>query len=751
MRLLAGRSPALLRLGLIAGVLIWALGAQTAGAVTCPNEAHRTGASAALPDCRAYEMVSPAVKSNSVSVDPTRFRVSQQEGPGLPTATIFQSLGGFADPLGSGIAFDYMAQRTLEPRSQGWSTHALTPLQSPLPFAMVGQGFDPLFVGEASPDLTKLVHRTTTELTPAPNLPKIAKLFVRNDLRNAGRGTYQLISDSAAAIAAPVLPLASQMTHVADSSTDLSHVLIESTFALTPNAPATTQPKLYMSVNGAMRLVGILPATEGGAAAARSIAGQGAGASLNTTSFTPNTLSDDGRRAFWTVTTTGATGNIYMRDNLGTLDTADDISVRLNATERTPTPDTVRPATYWNAAEDGSRVIIQSGEALTNDAPTGNVQKLYVYDTTKPASDPNNLTYVSPDLEPGDAIAAVIGVMDVSADGRTVYFIQRGQIVAGQPVLDQGLGIYAWREGRGVKYVGQMVDDVIDDDDTMPIRQHSVSNQWGAKVTPGGRFLLVSLRQPPWANGYDQGNCGGAGRPIGGRVGCPQLYLYDYDSGAQPVCVSCPGSVPTGAATFALRVGAGGSASVAHRNTPITDDGSLVFFSTVDRLVPEDANSVSDAYQYDVATRSLHLLSSGTSAEPSYFVEASADGRDVFIASREKLSPWDVDRDMDIYDARIDGGVVAPTISQECTGDACQGDLATPPSEQTAATSQFSAAVPRGRVTMPRGRRRGRSRACRRGRVRRRVDGRIRCVTRARAQRLAAAQRAHERGRGGAR
>jgi hypothetical protein len=57
----------------------------------------------------------------------------------------------------------------------------------------------------------------------------------------------------------------------------------------------------------------------------------------------------------------------------------------------------------------------------------------------------------------------------------------------------------------------------------------------------------------------------------------------------------------------------------------------------------------------------------------------SADGRDAFFYSREKLVGQDVPGSPSIYDARIGGGIPEPSAAAPCQGDACQGVGALPP------------------------------------------------------------------------
>ncbi len=85
----------------------------------CANQAFRTGASAALPDCRAYEMVSPIDKNND-DVAPAR-KVLDQAAPDGEALT-FGAWNAFAEPLGAPFYGQYMAERDAE---EGWSTRSI--------------------------------------------------------------------------------------------------------------------------------------------------------------------------------------------------------------------------------------------------------------------------------------------------------------------------------------------------------------------------------------------------------------------------------------------------------------------------------------------------------------------------------------------------------------------------------------------------------------------------------------------------
>jgi hypothetical protein len=682
--------------------------------VAPPPSAERAGipGTGFLPDDRGWEQVSPVDKNGGdVAMASVRTRAAADG-----EAATFASLTGFADAQGTGIATEYMSLRDGTPGTTGWATHAITPKQDPLTFFAAVRNLDPLWEGELSDDFGRGVFLAWSPLTAVPNVADVENLYARNDLRTPGAGSYQLLTDCPACNS-PLPPVSdtTQRPVFAGASRDFSHVIFESVYPLVSAAtadPATNTPNLYEWANGTLRLAGVLPDSACGSPPclpARSIAGQGASRGK----YTVHTISADGSRIFFTDTSATGTsaGVLYMRVD-GTT------TVQINASEKT-TPDAPQPATFWTASDDGTRVFFTTGERLTDDDTNAAVD-LYMYDATAPSG--HRLTRLSVDHEPADPANSVVGVIGASADGSYVYFVSSGQLVAGEPGLLGGLGIYEWHDGT-LSYVGEMRAPVSDGNLDLP--GTSGATPFAARVTPDGRHLLFLSHSGQGLTGYEQEGCNG--------LGCAEVYVYSADT-HRLACASCnpSGASATVDASTNTIIGTGGAGITWHLNHPLSDDGAHAFFDTAEALVPQDTNGRSDVYEYDVASGTVHLLSSGTSTSDSYFMDASASGRDAFFVTRERLAGRDTDDGIDLYDARVGGGLPdPPSTAPICLGDGCRSpsplfaSAPAPASATFTGTGNISAGAA---VTTPK----PRARRCRRGYIRRRVHGRIRCVRRPR-------------------
>ena len=313
------------------------------------------------------------------------------------------------------------------------------------------------------------------------------------------------------------------------------------------------------------------------------------------------------------------------------------------------------------------------GSALTGGASTASVS------TMEPL---RNLTLLA-SLATVSSPSGSTGVIGASEDGHRLYFQAAGsQLVSGGPPVGQD-GIYYWQDADGtpggtLSFIGE--DQLAD----LAVATGIVP--WNARpdvarVSRDGRFLLFEASDGSGLGPkYEQLSCPGkVNNPNNnGPGGCSEAYLYRADSSTptEPdlLCASCnpSGELPVDNAYLSVRKNASAGNLSSHLSNALSDDGRYVFFSSADPLVPADTNGAFDAYEYDNQTEEVHLLSSGTSPADSYFLDASDNGHDVYIITRQRLLGWDTDNAYDVYDVRAGGGFPEPpATTAPCAGETC--------------------------------------------------------------------------------
>jgi hypothetical protein len=673
-------------------LLAFSPGASAAG---CHNEAIREAQhSTFLPDCRAYEMVSPPQKNGGgVDIVSPRTRTAADG-----SAVDFISLTPFPGATGSSIGTDYLAERAggaAGPLGTGWTTHTITPSAEPLSFGQAAESEEPSFMGDFDPAFELGVLVSSNPLTADPDVAGVPNLYLDSGLRSAVPGGIELLTacpncrtrDEAegpgkGALRPPETPrdLSEDMPTLVASNIDERRFLFESGEPLTTG----TTPHfdhLFEYHAGVVTLVAQIPSA--GASECDDLTGpackpgpiSSAGEAGGTPGFwyngehTLHPLSDgsDGHsRAFFTlnpgVIGSGAEesytgGRLFLRED-------GHYTAQLNASERqVADPNGARPAVFRGASSNGERAFFTSTQALTETAPVGNTAKLYEYDATKPGSDPHNLTYIAEEAR------SVIGI---SSDGSYVYFEQRHGTDG---------SIQLWHDGTISLVVseGSNLNNSITDG-----LANGYPELYASRVTPDGRWLL-----------FETGD--GAIR-VPGRL---SVYNASSSTPVHPnvVCVSCLPSGETGTSHVFVNadVESGHVATSSHESHALSDDGRYVFFTTAAPLVADDHNNTPDVYEYDTAIGTVSLLSSGAEDEgSSWFLDASTDGQDVFFVTEQPLVGWDTDAATDLYDARVDGGFAEPVPAPVCaSGDSCAGTpIPTPPPSGVGSSAVLSGNPP---------------------------------------------------------
>ncbi|MGA8364918.1 MAG: hypothetical protein WB709_10405 [Solirubrobacteraceae bacterium] len=597
---------------------------------TCPNARLRfeQPLGADLPDCRGYEMVSPSDKNDNDAVVPRFFVRSAVSGE----AVTYESRGSFQSPKGAPFNSQYLSRRG----SEGWATQNISPPTTPdftTPIESQWMGMD------FTPDLSKglLINGDPPLSSGAPE--GFESLYV-SDITN---GAYQFVAETQG----KPFEFEGEGVRVGGSSTDLSHVVFEK------------QGNVFEWVDGV-----IIPVSNGSAhvGSGSPVAPSGPGLW--------HAVSSDGSKVFFTRRETGANnfeGQLFVwREGLTT--------VQVSASQRgTPDSGGVKPALFWDASADGSRVFFTSTSELTNDADTGpadNAANLYEYNVGS-----GTLTDLTVDGTDPDG-ASVVGVAGASEDGSYVYFVATGTLaggaVAGQPNL------YVRHEGT-TSLIATLSSGDSSDWAEGP-GENSVA------VTPdGSRLAFLSSES---LTGYDNapaepGECTGS---------CSEVFMFEASAGSL-VCVSCnpSGARPKGSSDLYTKHHAGEGYLYLPRN--FSDNGARLFFESIDGLVPHDSNGKRDVYEYEGGF--VSLISDGAGSSASSLQDVSANGDDVFFATADQLLGQDRDNRVDLYDARINGGFpAAPDEPVPCVdGDTCHGPVSPAPGVYGApSSSTFSGA-----------------------------------------------------------
>ena len=606
-----------------------------ASAGTCPNEQLRSEANSAnLPDCRAYELVTPPFKEASIAAMESLSFVGGFNGMSADGSQVAVSeFGNPGDSQGAARVGSYDLTRT----ASGWTETSLD-----IPASRFPAGTVPVAEEE---------HAFASEpILAAPDFGKF--LYISPPAQNDGHehsGSFWIGEADGA-----LHSLGSGEGRWAGASRDLSHVLFDGPGGL-EEEDASGGPPVPVGVDPGGSLCP--------AATYSSPSGTG---SLETVSGGTGGMSAEGSVVFFYIPAEGCSpgdpsvGELFARvEESRTVAISEPSKVDCSACDTSSGGEANQQID--GASPDGSKVFFTTTQPLLDG--TGGI---YEYDFDAPAGEKVRL------------VGREGSVVRVSEDGSHVYFTS-------------GAGnLYVYDTETGATAFIATVSNGPND----------------AAVTPDGQFLVFTSSTPDLTPGdtstaqqafeYDAG-AGGAGSLT--RVSIGQNGFNENGNSDTFGANLIPGE---------------------HDNyfpgpeymSPLTvsNDGAYVAFESSDGLTPEALNGQFEelAYEevghkavktyyaenvYEYHDGNVYLISDGR--DTSFSLRAgegsngasavrlrgmSPSGEDIFFETADSLVPQDLDTQVDLYDARIDGGFPAPvSLLPTCTGDACQGPLSSAP------------------------------------------------------------------------
>jgi hypothetical protein len=614
-------------------------------AVACPNAAVRVQQhSQRLPDCRAYEQVSPVDKGGSsvLFLPNTGIGVSAISGDGSRVA--FNSYGVFADST-TGQAGTYVASRG----AGGWTAQIATPPSLTANPSITGG--DAVSWGMAARDLrTGAVLTTARFVARDTNRHYDAYSFVLGG--SADRASEGNNGEQVPARTPYDGVLGTDYPAISGLSDDGRALAFTFKGPLVPeDVGGTVGHNLYVRKAGRTRRVN--QATDG---SVLNTCGASLGSYQNFLVGTAdNAIANDGSQVIFSVPTLGQTAlptpdcfappRIYASQESGE-------TIEVSASQRaTPDPGGPMEARYLGASVDGKRVIFFSRAMLTDDAQP-DADHVYSFDV------PSRTLRVA-------IQADGLSVVRVADDGKRIVF-------AGSPSLDPDAPPVPGKPSEVYLYTAEP-------DRIQRMFASSGVDMDSRAVIFGANGSVAFTRVAGDLTDFEAGNF-------------LEVFLWRPD---RPLtCVSCD---PAG-----QRPGQGDLIGDAGLAKPEGDwqsqlalqgfdaTGERLVFQARDRLVPGDTNDRTDVYEF--ANERLALISNGQGRQASYLVGISDDGASIAFSTADGLVGADTDGNVDMYVARIDGGFLEPGPQGPvaCTGEACQPSASTAPAAAAAGTVTFA-------------------------------------------------------------
>ena len=670
---------------------------SVASAETCPNAEYRVGPSANLPDCRAYEQVTPVEKAGGIFLG-LLMGVGAEGTPDLVTES-FAAIAGLQNDYGipGGL---YSTERA----GSGWVTSAMPPPASEYQLADIG--FIPL-VG------TSLDARSGLWFARGLSWPenRVDLLVTRpgGAIEDAGTVTPPDTPPSGIGKIIYTPPGGSEGISVIGWSNDLSHILYSQQRVFWPfdtteqerNLDTTSLYELVGTGNTQPMLVGL-----GDEGKLISNCGTVLGSDFGEGENAHNAVSAKGNTVFFTAVNgqrCAGVNELYARiDNGQPGAHTVAISEPSKAEGAVPgdceacdTEPAVRAAArFEGASTDGSKVFFATKQPVLGGDRTLNI---YEYDFDAPAGERvvrvtgGDSTVSSPSAEvQGHAVA-------ISEDGSHVYFVAHGLLTTapndqGQVAHPGADNLYVFE--RDAQYPAGRTAFIADLSASDESLWHGMEAE--VDVTPDGDFLVFASKTEHLT-------------PDDTSTAV-QVFEYDAQTGSL-VRVSIGqdgyndnGNTNVADALIPERIFYASEPTNYWTNLAVSADGSYVFFQSTDGLTQQALNHkiigekpelnqtsgppvyANNVYEYHDGN--VYLISDGRDVSQApgggelsdvELVGTDASGADVLFTTADQLAPTDLDSNVDVYDARIDGGFPAPVSPPLCSGDGCQGPLSGAP------------------------------------------------------------------------